>query len=94
MHEMTAKVRAAYLSSALGRLADAFRRGWRTSLLRALFVWLLTRPYPYVSSAHQPRRADLGRDLQGRAGQPPAGRGVLRGFFGGADPAAGALYAH
>ncbi len=65
MHEMTAKVRAAYLSSALGRLADAFRRGWRTSLLRALFVWLLTRPYPYVSSLAHARLRRLNERLAG-----------------------------
>ena len=50
MNELPALVRAAWPDSIPGRIAAAFRRGWQGSMLRALFVWLLTRPYLYLSS--------------------------------------------
>ena len=50
MRELPALVRTAYPDSILGRLAAAFGESWQTSRLRALFVWLLTRPYLYLTS--------------------------------------------
>ncbi len=50
MRELPALVRTAYPDSILGRLAAAFGESWQTSRLRALFLWLLTRPYLYLTS--------------------------------------------
>ena len=50
MRDLPALARTAWPDSVPGRISAAFQRSWQTSLLRALFVWLLTRPYPYLSS--------------------------------------------
>ena len=58
MREMPALVCTAYRDSVLYRLSVLFQESWRTSTLRALFVWLLTQPYLYLSSrAHEALRA-------------------------------------
>ncbi len=50
MREMPALVRTAYRSSTLYRLAAMLQESWQASMLRALLVWLLTRPYLYLTS--------------------------------------------
>ena len=50
MRDLPALARTAWPDSVPGRISAAFQRSWQTSLLRALFVWLLTRPYLYLSS--------------------------------------------
>lgn len=50
MNEALGILRTAYRGSALSRFASTWQRSWRSSLLRALLMWLLARPYACESA--------------------------------------------
>ena len=54
MRDLPALMRTAYLGSIPHRLAVFLQKSWQTSILRALFIWLLSRPDAYLQSrTHQ-----------------------------------------